>query len=376
MVVSIPTIRAENPVKITVLGCGSFGTANASVLASKGHDVVMLGRNEEVIRSINEEHRNAKYLTDCSLPENISATTDAEAALDGTKWVIMCVPVQQARKYLESLRHLIPASVPVVSTCKGIELSTLCLMNEIIPQALQRPEQPIGFLSGPTFAKELVRGVPSAVVCAADTEELATRVQNLFHTGFLRTYRTTDVIGVEIGGALKNVIAIAAGCAAGMEMGHNTCAGLVTRGIQEINRIALTMGADPMTLGGLAGIGDLMLTCYGAASRNRTVGFRIGQGETMEQIRASMKEVAEGVPTTFATLELCEKLKIPLEHMRICVTVSRVLAGEMKPEDFLIDLASLPLRKEFEYGDIQKTETTPSKDLIDAVAKDFDIEHD
>ena len=337
--------------RVCVFGSGSFGTAMGTLAARNGHRVTLLGRNDAVANHINTFHRNPKYLSEHQLPDNLTATTDAADALANVDFIIHCVPVQASAAFLRSMagRGLIHPDTPIISTSKGIDTHSLQLMHQIVPEALH-PEQPTAFVSGPSFAKELVAGYPTGLMIASDNLELAGRARSLLSNENLRCYLTQDVVGVEVAGALKNVFAIAAGCVDGLGLGMNTTALLVTRGCKEIERLATAMGAEPHTLSGLAGIGDLMLTCFGKLSRNRNVGFRLGQGETMDEILASVSEVAEGVATTAAAVRLA---KDPLPGQNVAAVdvpmmqaMADVLVGKITPKEASQRMMSLVIHDE------------------------------
>jgi len=252
------------------------------------------------------------------------------------------IPVQSSTEFLKSVKDMIPETVPIVSLSKGIHSETLKFMNDVIADALGR-KQPMAFLSGPSFARELMEDQPTGLVLASEDEKLVQDLQSMLASGRLRVYTSTDVIGVEVGGALKNIYAIAAGMAEGMGFKLNTAALLVTRGCSEMRKLATTLGAKPQTLSGLSGIGDLMLTCFGPASRNRSVGVRLGKGEKLADILASMPEVAEGVPTAAAAAKLLVKLKLDLP---LSQAVADILAGKFTPQQRLGYLMTLPLMPE------------------------------
>eukprot|EP00128_Syssomonas_multiformis_P014849 Colp12_sorted_trinity150504_noHs@1009 len=344
--------------KVAVFGSGSFGTAMASVFARTGAHTVVLTRDPAVEASINNEHKNCKYLTNYTLPENLVATTDAKVALDGCDYIVHSIPLQASENFLRSVKDLIPPRVPIVSTSKGLHTETLEMMADLIPKALDR-DQPAIFFSGPTFAKELMEKQLTGAVLACKELAEAQRLQSLLHSTHLRVYVTTDVVGVEVGGALKNVFAIAAGCCEGLGFRYNTAAMLVTRGCAEMNRLAIAMGADANTMYGLAGIGDLMLTCFGALSRNRTFGVRLGKGETVQEILASVSEVAEGVATTPAASKLAKKYNVDAP---IITTISRVIEGEILAKEAVSVLMSLPTDFEFQPP-VSFTEQTPPADM-------------
>jgi len=295
--------------RVCVFGSGSFGTALGTVIARNGYTVTLLTRREEVATSVNTQHVNPQHLTECKLPPLLSATTSAEEALRGASFIVHSIPVQSTEGFLAPLKDLIPPDVPIISTSKGLHSETLETMNELVPRVLCR-EQPMAFLSGPTFAKELMDSVPSGAIMAAFDHSVAEACAAIFHCQYLRCYTTDDVIGVEVGGALKNVYALAAGAAEGMGLGVNSMAFLVTRACAEMNCLAVAMGARAHTMNSLAGIGDLMLTCMGGASRNKAVGMRIGKGESLTSIldtrKQSLAGVAEGVATTPAAARRVE----------------------------------------------------------------------
>ena len=297
----------SGPVRATVVGAGAWGTALAMLLERNGHDVCIWSYEMEVAAAINEERRNP-YLEGVPLPERLRAETDLAAAVRGAGLVVSASPSQFVRRIMsEAAAHLEP-EVLLVSATKGIELDTLLRMDEVLTEVL-----PAGAmarfcaLSGPSFAKEVAAGAPTAVVIGSHDRAAAERASMLFQTASFRIYTNSDVVGVELGGALKNVIALAAGTTAGLGYGHNTLAALITRGLAEITRLGLAVGAQKDTFYGLAGVGDLVLTCTGSLSRNRTVGYRLGCGESLEQILSDMAGVAEGVKTTGAALELARR---------------------------------------------------------------------
>jgi glycerol-3-phosphate dehydrogenase (NAD(P)+) len=299
--------------KAAVLGAGSWGTALANLLAGKGVETVLWGRDAYVADTIRGEHRNPRHLTEVALDPRLGATTDLEQALGGAAFVVAVVPSHVMRPVMtDAAAHLEPAAV-VVSASKGIEVETLETMDgvlgEVLPAAVAERAT---FLSGPSFALEVGLGHPTAVTVASRSAEAAALAQELFQTPVFRVYTTPDVRGVELGGALKNVIAIAAGVVDGLGFGHNTRAALITRGLAEITRLGVALGADPLTFMGLAGMGDLILTCTGALSRNRSVGVELGRGRALEEILAGMTEVAEGVRTTKSAHALAHRTGIEM----------------------------------------------------------------
>lgn len=331
--------------KVAVLGSGSFGTALASILATKDFDVTIWTRHASLAESINREHINSRYLPGLELPANLKASTDLEANLSGAEMVVMAVPAQQIGGVIKEYGRLLPKNAPIVSAAKGIEEGSLRLVSEIMEQELPESHDPgqLSYLSGPSFAKEMIARIPTMVSIASHNQETAQKVQNAFSTDYFRTYWTSDVIGVEVGGAMKNVIAIAAGVADGLGFGLNTRAALITRGLTEITRMGKAKGADPLTFLGLAGMGDLVLTCTGDLSRNRTVGLKLGQGKKLKQALEEMNQVVEGVYTTESAYQLSQKLGV---EMAITTEIYRLLYEDKDPLKVTKDLMSRELKRE------------------------------
>jgi glycerol-3-phosphate dehydrogenase (NAD(P)+) len=333
------------PTPVAVLGGGSFGTCLA-VLAARQHDAVLWARDAEVVEGIAREHRNPRYLRDIPLPPTLRATLDLEEALRGRELVIVSVPSQALREMLaRALPHLAPGAV-LVATMKGIELETCMTMNQVFEDVLPEEFHPrVVYLSGPSFAREIAQHKPTAVTVASHELSYAISVQASLSTPWFRCYSHDDVVGVEVGGAVKNVVAIAIGMCDGLEMGQNARAGLMTRGLREMTRLGVELGANPLTFQGLSGMGDLVLTCTGDLSRNRRVGIELGQGRTLAEIIADMDQVAEGVKTTYAVCRLAERLGV---EMPIAAAARRVLDGELKPKDAGLQLLTRQLRTELE----------------------------
>ena len=305
--------------KATVFGAGSFGTAIATVLTANFDEVVLWGRDAKLIATLNAEHENTGYLPGLALPVKIRGTTDLEDAARDSELIVVATPSQATRDFLSRGAKFLPQHVPIISVAKGIENETLATMTEVLEQCLPESYHPqIGVLSGPSFAKEMVLKMPTVVTIASRWEKTAKRAQAMFQSDSFRSYTSTDVVGVQVGGALKNVIAIAAGMGDGLGLGHNARAGIITRGLAEISRIAVKMGGTPGTLSGLAGMGDLVLTCTGELSRNRKVGMELGKGRSLDSILGEMKQVAEGVKTAKSARDLSLSLKV---EMPICEQV-------------------------------------------------------
>ncbi|HZZ84041.1 MAG TPA: NAD(P)H-dependent glycerol-3-phosphate dehydrogenase [Anaeromyxobacteraceae bacterium] len=330
--------------RATVLGAGSWGTALASVLGGKGVPVTLWGRDAGLVQAISREHENARYLPGVKLPAAIGATVDLTRALEGAELVVLAVPSHAIRQVaIEAKRHL-HAGVPIVSAAKGIEVETHMTMNEVLEDVLPVPMHPyLCFLGGPSFAKEVAKSLPTAVTIAGRWERITRAVQGAFHTQTFRPYTSLDITGCEIGGCVKNVIAIAAGLSDGMGFGANARAALITRGLTEITRLAVRKGANPLTLSGLAGMGDLVLTCSSDLSRNRRVGFGLGQGRKLEEIQKELGQVAEGVLNARSVHELAQKIKV---EMPITAMVHRLMHESYPAQQAVQDLMMREIKSE------------------------------
>jgi len=297
--------------KIGVVGAGSWGTTLADLLADKGYPVALWAYEADLVERMGKSRVNDLYLPGVTLSENLTFTNDLAAAVRDKGLVLFVPPSQVMRRVLQgALPHLDPQAL-LVSASKGIENDSLEMMSEIFAGLLpaERAKQ-VGYLSGPSFAREVAQRLPTAVAVASADSTAAQRIQQVFSTDTFRVYTNSDVVGVEIGGALKNVIALAAGVADGLGFGYNTRAALITRGLAEMTRIGLALGADPLTFAGLAGMGDLVLTCTGDLSRNRSVGIELGKGRQLDEILGEMTMVAEGVKTTLSAYQLARKLRV------------------------------------------------------------------
>jgi glycerol-3-phosphate dehydrogenase (NAD(P)+) len=330
--------------KVAVLGAGSWGTALAKVLADKGNPTALWSHREALAQQINETRVNAHYLPSFELPATLTATHDLEKALHGVELLVVVVPSHALRGVVQQAKRFIPAEALICSATKGIENESLMLMSEVLLDELgDFAEARLTYLSGPSFAKEVAAGQPTVVVAAGTNERITQKVQHAWATDRFRVYRSHDVVGVEMGGALKNVIAIAAGAVDGLGFGHNSRAGLITRGLAEIGKLATTKGANPLTLAGLSGMGDLVLTCTGELSRNRTVGVEMGKGRTLEDVLATLGHVAEGVKTAKSAYDLSVRLQV---DMPITAEVYRVLYEQKAPRQAVSDLMTRALTKE------------------------------
>jgi glycerol-3-phosphate dehydrogenase (NAD(P)+) len=330
--------------RIAVIGAGNWGTALSATLAKLGHQVSLWAYEPEVVESLRTRHENSLFMPGIALPESIQATGDLPEALAGAEIVLTVMPSHVCGAlYEQMVEHLRPEMV-FVSATKGLDTGRLMRMSEIIHSVVGARFAPrLCAMSGPSFAREVMRGDPTAVVVASEDAEAARLVQREFSSRVLRLYTSSDVVGVEIGGSVKNVIAIAAGVVEGLGLGHNPTAALITRGLAEISRLACGMGARRETLAGLAGMGDLVLTCTGDLSRNRTVGVELGKGRKLPDIIGSMRMVAEGVKTTGATVALAARHGV---EMPITQQVHRVLEGQVSPRDAIRELMERTLKEE------------------------------
>ena len=331
-------------VNAAVMGAGAWGTALAKVLADAGSDVTLWARRPELAEELNATHRNSGYLGDVELPASIRATSDAAAALDGACTVLLAVPSQTLRANLEQWRNDIGADATLVSLAKGIELDTLMRMSQVIGQVTGADQARIAVVTGPNLASEVVAEQPAATVVACSDSGRAVTLQRAFSTPYFRPYTNSDVVGAEVGGACKNVIALACGMAVGVGLGENTRAAIITRGLAEVMRLGIALGAKGATLAGLAGVGDLVATCTSPRSRNRSFGERLGKGATMESaLEATGGHVAEGVTSCQSVLALADSydIEMPLTDAvnRVChkglsvvEAIALLLGRSTKPE--------------------------------------------
>ena len=332
--------------RIAVLGGGGWGTALAVHLSKLGKAVRLWARDAAVINEIRTSRVNVGYLPGIKVPALVQLTTDLEHALEDARFVVSAVPSHGTRDVIRSSRPFVSPEAVIVSATKGLEVGTLLRMSEVIGQELG-PSQPVTVLSGPSFSLELARGAPTAVAVAGRDEDAVTAVQHGFRSSYFRLYATEDVVGVEIGGAMKNVIAIASGAVESLGLGDNARSALITRGLAEISRLAVAVGGRRETLSGLSGLGDLVLTCTGRLSRNRSVGIELGRGRPLSEILAEMRAVAEGVRTTEAALALGKRHGVELP---ITTQMGEVLAGRKTPRTAVEELMLRRQRSEMEAG--------------------------
>jgi glycerol-3-phosphate dehydrogenase (NAD(P)+) len=329
---------------VAVIGAGSWGTALAMVAAHNKHHVRLWAREPEIAREINRARRNPFYLSDFVLPESIRATTSVEDAIDGADFALLVVPSHAMREMVTGLRSFLKDDIVLVSAAKGVENSSLMRMEEVVADVLRESfEARYVALSGPSFAREVAKGDPTAIVAASRNREWSETIQHSLSASLFRVYTNTDVVGVELGGAVKNVVAIAAGVVRGLGLGTNAVAAIITRGLAEMTRLAAAQGARAETMAGLAGLGDLVLTCTGELSRNRYVGVELGRGRKLADILGEMREVAEGVKTTKSIYELGRRLSI---DMPITSSIYALLYEDKPAVEAANELMGRPLKRE------------------------------
>ena len=330
--------------RVAVIGAGSWGTALSLVAARNQHHVTLWARERDVAEGINSARRNPFYLSDIELPENIRATLNVEEAIEGADFALLVVPSHAMREMVSRILPVLTNETVLVSAAKGVENHTLMRMEEVVTDVSRERFSPrYVALSGPSFAREVATGDPTAIVAASSDRESSELIQRSLSAGVFRVYTNTDVVGVELGGAVKNVVAIAAGVVRGLGFGTNAVAAIITRGLAEVTRLALAQGARVETMAGLAGLGDLVLTCTGELSRNRHVGIELGRGRKLADILGEMREVAEGVKTTRSIHELGRRLGI---EMPITASIYALLYEDKPALEAANELMGRPLKKE------------------------------
>ncbi|MGH3500063.1 MAG: NAD(P)H-dependent glycerol-3-phosphate dehydrogenase [Nocardioidaceae bacterium] len=329
--------------KVAVLGSGSWGTAFSMVLADGGNDVTMWARREELSASINARHENTDYLPGVALPHSISATHDPEQALTDATVVVLAVPAQSLRENLERWAEYIRRDAVLMSLSKGVELGTLKRMSEVIVEVCGVADERVAVLTGPNLSHEIAAREPAAAVIACVDESVAVRLQKGCHSTAFRPYTNTDVIGCELGGATKNVIALAVGMAVGFGFGDNATATVITRGLAETARLGAALGARAQTFAGLAGLGDLVASCSSPLARNRGFGEKLAQGQSVEEITGATRQVAEGVMSCQSIRDLAARTNV---EMPIVEHVAALLAGELTPQQMLTGLISRAAKSE------------------------------
>jgi len=327
--------------KVTVLGAGAWGSTMAQVLIDGGNEVLIWGRREEVVTEINMAHTNSKYLGNQILPDSLKATSDINEAFVHSKYIVLAIPAQSLREMLTEIKPLFKGDEIIISTLKGIEISTQMRMSEIIEEIL--PNRKIAVITGPNLADELILRQPAAAVVASQSLEVAKELQEIFRAKYYRVYTSTDVMGCELAGAVKNVIALAVGIAIGLGLGENTQAMIITRGLNEVGRLCAAHGSDPLTAAGLAGMGDLVATCGSPLSRNRTFGEAIGRGGSMEYARQHFSRTVEGVASSSAVIEVAHRVGV---EVPIIEAVADLIKGRLSPQEAMDRLMKISTESE------------------------------
>ena len=329
--------------KIAVLGAGSWGTALATLLARHGHPTVLWGRDAAIVEAIDQRHENPRYLPGIPLPESLRASTDLAATVDGASWILVVVPSHAFAETVRALAPLRPAGTGVAWATKGFQPGSGRFLHEVAREVLG-PDVPLAVVTGPSFAKEVTLGLPTAITVHGDDEGFAQQVADAMHGPAFRAYTGDDMVGAELGGAMKNVLAVATGVADGMQLGLNARAGLITRGLNEMLRLAAAIGGKPETLMGLAGLGDLVLTSTGDLSRNRRLGLALGRGQSLQDAVKEIGQVVESVQTADEVMRQADRHGIDLP---ISKAVQSVLHGELSPRDGLQQLLAREQKPEY-----------------------------
>ncbi len=332
--------------RISVLGTGQWGTALAQILCDAGNEVLIWGRNAAVVDEINSRHTNTNSLPGIALPQNLKATADISVAMQHAQMVVLAVPAQSLRENLQHWRSLFKKDIPIVSSLKGVEVSTQLRMTEVIQQVLEISEEKLAIITGPNLAREVVLRQPAGAVAASVSQELAELVAKAFNTSYFRVYTSNDVIGCELAGAAKNVIALAVGMAIGMGFGENTQSLVITRGLNEVTRLGIARGAMPLTFVGLAGVGDLLATCGSPLSRNRSFGEALGRTGSMQSARADVSSTVEGVSTARAVVDLAHLVGVEAPIME---AVYEVVSNNITPEQAIRSLMQIQTGAEIDH---------------------------
>jgi len=333
--------------KVSILGSGAWGTTLAQVAADAGHDLLLWGRNKQVVAEINSSHRNTGFLGEIELPQSIRATADIDEAFAQADALILALPSQSLRENLENWKSRYPANIPAISTLKGIEVSTHLRMSEVLAQVIGLEEEKIGFITGPNLARELVRRQPAGAVGASSNPQVADLIVNVFKTPYFRVYTSDDIVGCELAAALKNVIALAVGIVVGMGLGENTQAMIITRGLNEVTRLGVALGAAPLTFAGLAGMGDLVATCQSSLSRNRSFGEMIGQSGNSSSVRETLGKTVEGVASAGAVVEMAHMVGVEIP---IIEAVADVVSGKISPVRAMATLSEIDTGAEIDLS--------------------------
>lgn len=333
--------------RVSILGSGAWGTTLAMVASDAGHDVMIWGRNADVVDEINGERTNRRFLEGVTLPSAITATTEITQALEYGEILTLAIPAQSLRSNLEQWRDHYPRSVATVSTLKGIEVSTHLRMTEVLRQVIEIDDGLVGFITGPNLAGELALRQPAGAVAASKDRGTASLIASAFKTDYFRVYTSTDLLGCELAAALKNVVALAVGIVVGMGFGENTQAMIITRGLNEVTRLGVALGADPLTFAGLAGMGDLVATCQSSLSRNRSFGEAIGKTGDLHLVRETLGKTVEGVASSSAVVEMAHMVGVEIP---IIEAVAEVVSGRMSPAQALAKLSEIDTGDEIDLS--------------------------
>lgn len=336
--------------KVSILGAGAWGSTLALVASDAGHDVLIWGRNHDVVDEINSQHTNRGFLGEVRLPPALRATTSINETFEDADLITLAIPAQSLRTNLESWAEQFPRSTPTVSTLKGIEVSTHLRMTEVLRQVIDIDESKVGFITGPNLAGELALRQPAGAVSASTDRECAKIIASAFKTPYFRVYTSSDLLGCELAAALKNVIALAVGIVVGMGFGENTQAMIITRGLNEVTRLGVALGADPLTFAGLAGMGDLVATCQSSLSRNRSFGEAIGQTGDLHRVRETLGKTVEGVASSSAVVEMAHMVGVEIP---IIEAVAEVVSGRMSPAQALATLSEIDTGDEIDLKGIE-----------------------
>lgn len=331
---------------VSVIGSGAWGTTLSQVLCDAGNEVLIWGRNQDVVSEINNNHTNESFIPGAALPESLKSTTDIEFALKRAEVLVLAVPAQTLRTNLLNWKTFFPTDKPVISTLKGIETNTHLRMSEVIKECCEISDSLIGIITGPNLASELVLRQPAGAVGASSSPEVSKLIARLFNTNYFRVYTSEDLLGCELAGSVKSVIALAVGMVVGMGLGENTQATIITRGLNEVSKLGVALGANPLTFAGLAGMGDLVASCSSGLSRNRTFGEELGRGSSMKEVRMKVNKTVEGVATAGAVLDIAHLLGV---EVPIIEAVADVVSNTLTPAEAVKRLMALNIGAEIDH---------------------------
>ena len=331
---------------VSVIGSGAWGTTLGQVLCDAGNDVLLWGRNQNVVNEINQKHTNEAFLPGANLPDSLKATTEIEVALKRADVVVLAIPAQTLRVNLLNWNAFFPTNKPVISSLKGIEIQSNLRMSEVIRYCLAISDSLVGIITGPNLASELVLRQPAGAVAASTSPEISKLIARLFKTNYFRVYTSDDLLGCELAGSAKSIIALAVGMVVGMGLGENTQATIITRGLNEVSKLGVALGANPLTFAGLAGMGDLVASCSSGLSRNRTFGEELGRGRSMSEVRLKVNKTVEGVATAGAVLEIAHSLGV---EVPIIQAVADVVSNTLTPAAAVQRLMALNIGAEIDH---------------------------